>query len=58
MPEHLSTIWLDRENGVLAIMGKPKDQPETQRTQAIYISNEKMWDQNKIQGWLKLHQAT
>ena len=55
MPEHFSTIWLDRENGVLAIMGKPKDQPETQRTQAIYFSKEKMWDQNKIQDWLQLH---
>ena len=55
MPEHFSTIWLDRENGVLAIMGKPKDQPETQRTQAIYFSKEKMWDQTKIQDWLQLH---
>ena len=55
MSEHFSTLWLDRENGVLAIMGKPKDQPELQRTQAIYFSKEKMWDQNKIQDWLQLH---
>jgi hypothetical protein len=55
MPEHFSTVWLDRENGVLAIMGKPNDQPEQQRTQAIYFSKEKMWDQTKIQDWLKLH---
>ena len=55
MPEHFSTIWLDRENGVLAIMGKPKYQPEQPRTQAIYFSKEKMWDQNKIQDWLSLH---
>ena len=55
MPEHFSTLWLDRENGVLAIMGKPKDQPEIQRTQAIYFSKEKMWDQNKIHDWLQLH---
>ena len=55
MPEHFSTLWLDKENGVLAIMGKPKDQPEQQRTQAIYFSQEKMWDQTKIQDWLKLH---
>jgi hypothetical protein len=55
MPEHFSTIWLDRENGVLAIMGKPKDQPEQKRTQAIYFSKEKMWDQTKIQDWLTLH---
>ena len=55
MPEHFSTVWLDRQNGVLAIMGKPKNQPDLQRTQAIYFSKEKMWDQNKIHDWLQLH---
>ena len=55
LPEHFSTLWLDRENGVLAIMGKPKDQIELQRTQAIYFSKEKLWDQTKIQDWLQLH---
>jgi hypothetical protein len=44
MPEHLSTVWLDRENGVLAVMGKPRQQPEAQRTQAIFFSKEKMWE--------------
>jgi hypothetical protein len=55
MPEHFSTVWLDRENGVLAIMGKPRQQPEAERTQAIFFSKEKMWDQIKIQDWLSLH---
>jgi hypothetical protein len=55
MPEHFSTVWLDRENGVLAIMGKPRQQPEAQRTQAVFFSKEKMWDQVKIQDWLALH---
>ena len=55
VPEHFSTVWLDRENGVLAIMGKPRQQPEAQRTQAIFFSKEKMWDQIKIQDWLSLH---
>jgi len=55
MPEHFSTVWLDRGNGVLAIMGKPRQQPEAQRTQAILFSKEKMWDQIKIQDWLALH---
>ena len=55
MPEHFSTVWLDRENGILAIMGKPRQQPEAQRTQAIFFSKEKMWDQIKIQDWLSLH---
>jgi hypothetical protein len=55
LPEHFSTVWLDRENGILALMGKPRQQPEAQRTQAIFFSKEKMWDQIKIQDWLVLH---
>jgi len=55
MPEHFSTTWLDRENGILAIMGKTKDHPELQRTQAIFFSNQKLWDQTKIKDWLSLH---
>ena len=55
IPEHFSTVWLDRENGVLAVMGKPKAQPESQRTQAIFFSKEKLWDQTKINDWLSLH---
>jgi len=55
LPEHFSTVWLDRENGVLALMGKPRQQPEAQRIQAIFFSKEKMWDQIKIQDWLVLH---
>ena len=55
VPEHFITVWLDRENGILAVMGKPLQQPETQRTQAIFFSKEKMWDQIKIRDWLSLH---
>jgi len=55
LPEHFATVWLDRENGVLAIMGKPRQQPEKQRTQAIFFSKDKMWDQIKIRDWLELH---
>ena len=55
LPEHFATVWLDRENGVLAIMGKPRQQPETRRTHAIFFSKEKMWDQIKIRDWLALH---
>jgi hypothetical protein len=55
MPEHFSTVWFDRENGVLAVMGKPRHKPESQCTQAIFFSKEKMWDQIKIQDWLALH---
>jgi hypothetical protein len=55
IPEHFSTVWLDRENGVLALMGKIKEQPESQRTMAIFFSKEKLWDQIKIKDWLSLH---
>jgi hypothetical protein len=55
MSEHFSTVWLDRENGVLAVMGKPRQQPDVQRTQAVFFSKAKMWDQVKIQDWLALH---
>jgi len=55
LPEHFTTIWLDKENGILAIMGKLRHNPETQRTQAIFFAKEKMWDQIKIRDWLSLH---
>jgi hypothetical protein len=55
LPEHFTTVWLDRESGVLALMGKLRQQPEMQRTMAIFFSKEKLWDQTKIQDWLRLH---
>jgi hypothetical protein len=55
LPEHFSTIWLDKENGVLAIVGKLRAEPETQRVQSIFFSKEKMWDENKIRDWLLMH---
>lgn len=55
MSEHFRVVWLDRENGILAITGKLRQQPETERTMAIFFSKAKMWDQNKIQDWLALH---
>lgn len=55
LPEHFSTVWLDREDGVLAVLGKLKHQPEVQRTMALFFSRQKLWDQLKIQDWLRLH---
>ncbi len=55
LPEHFTTVWLDRENGILSIMGKPKKEPSLQQTQAILFSKTKMWDQTKIRDWLQLH---
>lgn len=57
LPEHFRAVWLDRENGIFAITGKLRQQPEAERTMAIFFSKEKTWDQNKIQNWLTLHPA-
>lgn len=55
LPEHFSTVWLDKENGVLAIIGKLRAEPETQRVQSIFFSKAKMWDETRIRDWLLLH---
>jgi hypothetical protein len=55
LPEHFSNVWLDKENGVLAVIGKLRTEPETQRVQSIFFAKEKMWDANKIRDWLLLH---
>jgi len=55
LPEHFRTVWLDKENGILAVVGKLRDRPETERVHAIFFSKEKMWDQTKIRDWLSLH---
>ncbi|MEM3623105.1 MAG: hypothetical protein QXR76_04985 [Candidatus Bathyarchaeia archaeon] len=55
MPEHFSTVWLDKENGVLALIGRLRAEPQTQRVQSIFFAKEKMWDETKIRDWLLLH---
>jgi hypothetical protein len=55
LSEHFNITWLDRENGVLAITGKLRSEPETQRVQCIFFAKDKMWDENKIRDWLQLH---
>jgi len=57
LPEHFTTVWLDRENGVLAIMGRPRAQPDTSLVQSIFFAKGKMWDGQKIRDWLSLHPA-
>ncbi|MCS7124764.1 MAG: hypothetical protein NZ932_05065 [Candidatus Bathyarchaeota archaeon] len=55
LPEHFSTVWIDRENGVFAIMGKPKAEPDTSRVQSIFFAKDKLWNQQKIRDWLAMH---
>jgi len=55
LPEHFRTVWLDKENGILAVFGKLRAEPETEKVQSIFFAKEKMWDQTKIQDWLSIH---
>ncbi len=55
LPEHFSTVWLDKENGILAIIGKLRVEPTVQRVQSIFFAKEKMWDEIRIRDWLLLH---
>ncbi len=55
LPEHFATVWLDRENGILAVTGKLRNEPETRRVQCIFFAKDKMWDENKIRDWFLLH---
>jgi hypothetical protein len=55
LSEHFALMWLDRENGILAIAGKLRSEPETQRVQSIFFAKDRMWDENKIRDWLLLH---
>ncbi|MEM3699834.1 MAG: hypothetical protein QXL57_03070 [Candidatus Bathyarchaeia archaeon] len=55
LPEHFSTVWLDKENGILALIGRLRAEPETRRVQSIFFAKEKMWNINKIRDWLLLH---
>jgi hypothetical protein len=55
LPEHFSTIWLDRESGILALVGRLRNQPESKRIQAILFAKDKMWDEGKIRDWFLLH---
>jgi len=55
MPEHYSTVWLDKENGVLAMVGRLRAQPDAQRVQSIFFAKDKQWDDVKIRDWLATH---
>jgi len=55
MPEHFSTVWLDRENGVLALVGRLRSDPQIEKIQSIFFAKAEMWDDEKIRDWLLLH---
>jgi hypothetical protein len=55
MPQYFTVVWLDKENGILALAGKLRAEPETQKIESIFFAADKMWDDNKIRDWLALH---
>ena len=55
LPEHFRLVWLDKGNGILAVMGKLRNEPDAQKVQSIFFAKEKMWSENNIQDWLLLH---
>jgi len=55
LPEHFSSIWLDHSEGILALVSRLRDQPESRRIQSVLFSKEKMWDENRIRDWFLLH---
>lgn len=42
MPEHFAWAWLDRENGVLAVVGRLREQPESKRLQAYFLRRRRL----------------
>jgi len=54
MPEHFSTHWLDRESGILAIVGRLRARPESRRMQSILFDKQN-WNETRIRDWFLLH---
>lgn len=55
LPESFRWEWLDNVAGILALKGRLRDEPQTERVQAIYFRKDKGWNQAKIRDWLRLH---
>jgi hypothetical protein len=54
LPEHFRTVWLDQPNGILALMGKSRQDPAKELCQAVLFSKAK-FDANSARDWLILH---
>jgi len=54
LPEHFRLLWLDQQNGILAIMSKTKSDPSRELYQAILFSKEK-WTPETVKDWLTIH---
>lgn len=55
LPEHFRTVWLDKANGILALVSKTRANPAVERCQEILFLKSK-WQPNTVADWIKLHQ--
>ncbi|MDH5690060.1 MAG: hypothetical protein OEY81_01345, partial [Candidatus Bathyarchaeota archaeon] len=55
LEERFSTAWLDLENGIQAIYGRLREEPENPQPMALLFMKAKSWTLEKMQGWLQDH---
>ena len=55
LEERFSTAWLDLENGIQAIYGRLREDPENPQPMALLFMKAKGWTLEKMQGWLQDH---
>ncbi len=55
LEERFSTAWIDLENGIQAIYGRLREDPENPQPMALLFMKAKGWTIEKMQGWLQDH---
>jgi len=55
LEERFSTAWIDLENGVQAIFGRLRENPENLQPQALLFTKAKGWTIEKMHDWLNTH---
>jgi hypothetical protein len=55
LEERFSTAWLDLENGIQAIHGRLREEPENPQPMALLFMKAKGWTLEKMHGWLQDH---
>ncbi len=55
LEEKFSTTWIDPINGIQALMGRPREQPESLRVQSLLFMKASGWTLEKVNTWLQEH---
>jgi len=55
LEERFSTTWIDRTNGIQAIMGRLREQPENPVVQSLIFMKANGWTLEKLRTWLQEH---